>query len=406
MTSSPYLTSPAGRTELAAVYRNALLNDVVPFWLRHGIDKEFGGFLTALGRDGTVIDTDKSIWFQGRGAWTFASLYLEVEKRAEWLEAARSGIEFLRRFGVSPGGKMYFTVTREGKPLRMRRYVYSESFAAIANAAYARAAGDERSAADAQVCLAGYLHASFTPGAMEGKVSADTRPMMGIAPLLIAIFTAQEVRQHLGDIACCGRTCSEWIDWCIDRIERYFLKPDLAAMMDVVGPGGEIIDHFDGRMLAPGDAMEGGWFILREGQRRNDRRLIQIGLNMIDWMWKRGWDEEFGGLYNFRDLYNHPIQEYTQDMKFWWTHCEAIIATVMAWQLTGDARYAEWHRQVHDWTFAHFPDKAQGEWFGYLHRDGRVSTQLKGNMWKGPFHIPRMLRMCWQMLEPKKGTCV
>lgn len=42
-------------------YRNVLLDDVVPFWLRHAIDSEHGGIFTALDRDGSLLDTDKSI---------------------------------------------------------------------------------------------------------------------------------------------------------------------------------------------------------------------------------------------------------------------------------------------------------------------------------------------------------
>src|SRR5512137_2128112 len=120
---------------LSALYRGTLLEDVIPFWLRHGLDREQGGFLTALDRDGTVIDTDKSVWFQGRGAWMLATLYNTVERREDYLAGARSGVEFLRRHCFAPDGKLYFTVTRDGRPLRMRRYVYSESFAAIAFAA-------------------------------------------------------------------------------------------------------------------------------------------------------------------------------------------------------------------------------------------------------------------------------
>jgi N-acylglucosamine 2-epimerase len=86
-------------------------------------------------------------------------------------------------------------------------------------------------------------------------------------------------------------------------------------------------------------------------------------------------------------------------MKFWWPHNETIIATLLAALLTGKAEFADWHAQVHDWSFAHFPDPDHGEWFGYLHRDGRLSVRLKGNLWKGPFHLPRMLLVCWQLLE-------
>jgi len=90
-------------------------------------------------------------------------------------------------------------------------------------------------------------------------------------------------------------------------------------------------------------------------------------------------------------------------MKFWWPHCEAVIATLLAWTLTGDEKYAHWSRQVHDWSFRHFSDAAFGEWYGYLHRDGRPSVRLKGNLWKGPFHLPRMLWYCWRLLDQNAG---
>ncbi len=380
------------------MYKEALLGDVIPFWLRHGLDHEQGGFLTALGRDGSVIDTDKSIWFQGRGAWMFATLYNTVERNAKWLDAAGSGIAFLRRYGSAPDGKMYFTVTRDGRPLRMRRYVYSESFAAIANAAYARAGADARAADDAVSCFAAYLRYSFQPGLIPPKSSPATRPMQGIGSHMIGIATARELRENLGDVVVDGQCCTAWIDWSIDQIERHFLKPEHESLLEVVGTDGQIIDHFDGRTLNPGHALEAAWFIMHEGKVRADRQLIELGTTILDWMWKRGWDEEHGGIFYFRDLRGLPIQEYWHDMKFWWPHCEAIIATALAWTLTGKPRYAQWHKQVHDWSFAHFPDPEFGEWYGYLHRDGRVSVPLKGNMWKGPFHLPRMLWYCWRLL--------
>jgi N-acylglucosamine 2-epimerase len=389
-------------TPKTMIYRDALIDDVIPFWIRHGLDREHGGYLTALDRDGSVVDTDKSIWFQGRGAWMFATLYNTVDKRPEWLDAARSGIEFIRKYGHSPEGKLYFTVTRDGRPLRMRRYVYSESFAAIANAVYASASGDARAAEDAKSFFESYLRYSFDTGQIPAKVNATTRPMIGIGPLMITIATAQELRANLGELSVGDRTCTEWIDFAIDRIERLFVKSEHQAVLETVGPEGEILDHFDGRLLNPGHAIECAWFILHEGKLRNDRRYVQLGLTMLDWMWQRGWDEQYGGLFYFRDLRGMPIQEYWHDMKFWWPHCEAIIATLLAWDLTGEAKYQQWHRQVHDWSFSHFPDPEFGEWFGYLHRDGRISVQLKGNMWKGPFHLPRMLWYCWKLLENRE----
>ncbi len=389
----PYLATPESRLKLTAFYQDTLLNNVIPFWIRHGLDREYGGMLTALDRDGAVLDTDKSVWFQGRAGWMFATLYNTVERRSEWLEAARSCIEFSHQHCFAPDGKMYFSVTRDGQPLRKRRYVYSESFAAVASAAFAKATGSARAADDAVKIFSTYLRYSFEPGVMNPKFE-PTRPAKGLAALMICIVTAQELRANLGDVLVSGRTCTEWIDLSIAEIERDFLKPDLQVLMEMVAPDGSLIDHIDGRTLNPGHAIECAWFVMHEGELRGDRRLIQIGVKILDWMWARGWDEQCGGIYYFRDVFNKPVQEYWHDMKFWWPHNEAIIATLLAWKLTGDEKYARWHQRVHDWSFQHFSDPEYGEWYGYLHRDGSVSQRAKGNLYKGPFHLPRMLWYC------------
>lgn len=392
------LSAPRHRERLRRLYRTTLVDDVLPFWLRHGLDLEHGGILTCLDRDGSVLDTDKSLWFQGRAGWMFATLFNTVERRPEWLDASRSCIGFLRRHGESEGGKMWFSVTRDGRPLRMRRYVFSEAFAAIAHAAYARATGDGRSHEDALRMFRTYLRYSFEPGVMSPKFE-PTRPAKGLAPRMIGIVTAQELRQCLGDVKVGGRTCTEWIDDLIAEIERDFLKPELGALLEQVGPSGEILDHLDGRLLNPGHAIECAWFILHEAVHRGDRRLVGLGTTILDAMWSRGWDPEHGGLLYFTDLRGLPVQEYWHDMKFWWPHCEAIIATLLAWTLTGESRHADWHQAVHDWSFRHFPDPNHGEWFGYLHRDGSVAQRAKGNLFKGPFHLPRMLWYCSRLME-------
>jgi N-acylglucosamine 2-epimerase len=189
-----------------------------------------------------------------------------------------------------------------------------------------------------------------------------------------------------------------WIDRCIDEIERLFVKPEYEAVMESVAPNGDVVDHFDGRLLNPGHAIEAAWFIMQEGHFRQNTTLIQLGCSMLDWMWQRGWDEQFGGLFFFRDLIGKPVQEYWHDMKFWWPHNETIIATMMAYTLTGDPKYAQWHQLVHDWSHLHFADPDYGEWFGYLHRDGQLANPSKGNLWKSCFHHPRMQWMCIRWL--------
>ena len=379
---------------LLNTYRDGLLLDTVPFWFPRSVDTEHGGFLHCLDQDGALVDTDKSVWAQGRMTWMLLTLYNTVERRPEWLEWARGGLEFLDRYCFDTDGRMFFHVTRDGRPIRKRRYAFSESFAAIAHAAYARATGNDRSAARARELFDLYTRWNFTPGLMPPKF-ADTRPTIGMGPRMIAIATAQELRANLGE----DPALTAWIDLCIDEIRRWFVKPDIRCVMENVGLDGKIIDHFDGRTLNPGHAIEGAWFIMHEGKHRGDQSLVRLGLDLLDWMWERGWDNEFGGMFYFRDVYGKPVQEYWHDMKFWWPHDETIVATLLAWTLTGEEKYARMHRTVHDWSHKHFADPEYGEWYGYLTRDGRVSIPLKGNLWKSFFHHPRMQWYCSQLLR-------
>ena len=380
-------------------YRDELLRDNIPFWLKHGPDREHGGLFIALARDGAVIDTDKAIWPQGRMAWMFSTLCNTVGRDDAWLEAARSCLDFIRDHARGPGGKLYFQLTREGRPLRMRRYFFSECFAAMGSAAFAKASGDQRAADEARDYFSRYIAGAITgAAAIAPKTDPGTRPARGLAPQMMLIVIAQEIRDALGDITVAGETCTAWIDRAAETIGRVFWKPELGALLEIAAPDGSPIDHFDGRMLNPGHAIECAWFILHEaGARGGDRRLQRLGLDILDSMWARGWDPEHGGLFSFTDLRGLPVQEPVAQMKYWWPHNEAEIATLLAWRLTRDAKYADWHERVRAWSRRVFADPEFGEWFGYAHRDGSIATRLKGSVWKGPFHVPRMLHHCMRL---------
>lgn len=379
---------------LKAFYRDQLLGDTIPFWFPRSYDQEYGGYLLMRDADGSLIDDDKAVWIQGRTVWMLATLYNTVEQRPEWLEGARLGYEFLSKHCFDDDGRMFFHVTRDGRPIRKRRYFFSETFYVIAAAAYAKASGDQQAADNARRIFGKCIEYATVPGLLEPKFTS-TRPSKGIGVPMIMMNTAQQLRDTIGDDRCDG-----WISNWISDIERYFVKDDIRCVMEQVAPDGSIIDHIDGRTLNPGHAIEGAWFILAEAlHRNNDPKLINLGCRMLDYMWERGLDREHGGLFYFRDVFHKPVQEYWQDMKFWWPHNEAIIATLLAYLLTKDEKYADWHRHVHAYSYKHFHDKQFGEWFGYLHRDGTVAQTAKGNLFKGVFHLPRQEWICAQFLD-------
>lgn len=379
---------------LETFYTNQLLNDTIPFWFPKSFDEQYGGFLLMRDADGSLIDDDKAVWIQGRATWMLSTLYNTVEKKPEWLAGAKLGYDFLNKYCFDTDGQMFFHVTRDGSPIRKRRYYFSETFYVIAAAAYSKASGDKDAAANARRVFGNCLDYATKPNLLTPKFTS-TRPTRGIGVPMILMNTAQQLRSTIGD-----DRADECITNWIGEIETYFVKDDIQCVMEQVAPDGSIIDHIDGRTLNPGHAIEGAWFILHEAKHRNnDPKLIQLGCKMLDYMWERGWDKEFGGILYFRDVYNKPVQEYWQDMKFWWPHNEVIIATLLAYLMTGEEKYASWHNQVHEYAYKHFHDKENKEWYGYLHRDGTIAQTAKGNLFKGPFHLPRQEWYCAQILK-------
>ncbi|MCA8986847.1 MAG: AGE family epimerase/isomerase, partial [Planctomycetaceae bacterium] len=298
------------KQELLTTYRDGLLNDTLPFWLKHAVDREYGGFITSLNRDGQIIDTDKCTWQQGRFTWLLGELYNNVSPNPEWLELARSGARFLENHCIDPAdGRMWFHLTREGAPIRKRRYAYSESFAAIAWGELAQATGESHYADKARRAFRKFIDHNLNPQGVQPKFTA-TRPMRGLGFPMITIATAQELRDSIQ-----LEEADDWIDRSLEQIYRFHLKEDLQCVMENVGLNGEVLDHSDGRTLNPGHAIEAAWFLMWEGKHRADQELISTGCRMLDWMWQRGWDQEHGGILYFVDLHGWPVQEYWHDMK-------------------------------------------------------------------------------------------
>jgi N-acylglucosamine 2-epimerase len=85
-------------------------------------------------------------------------------------------------------------------------------------------------------------------------------------------------------------------------------------------------------------------------------------------------------------------------------HLEALVALSKAYSHTKNPKIWEWYEKVHQYALKRFPDKENGEWFGYLNRQGEPHLTLKGGKWKGCFHVPRGLYQCWKTFEKIEET--
>ena len=381
---------------MAERYKTELLQNCLPFWLEHSIDSEYGGYFSCLGRDGSVYDTDKFIWLQGREVWLFAMLYNKVEKRQEWLDCAVQGAEFLKKYGHDGNYDFYFSLNRQGRPLVQPYNIFSNTFACMAFAQVAEATGSDEYAEIAKKTFARILDRRDCPKGIWEKSYPGTRPMKGFSLPMIICNMALEIENILGDKA----LLEETIDTCLHEVLDVFYKPEIGMMVENVSAvDGSMTDCFEGRVINPGHNLEALWFLINLGIRRDDRQLIgrcvDIALKVIDF----GWDQEYKGIFYFMDRKGYPPQQLEWDQKLWWVHIESAIAMIRGYQLTGRKECLDWFMALDEYMWTHFKDQEFPEWFGYLNRRGEVLLPLKGGKWKGCFHVPRGLYQIWQILQ-------
>ncbi|MFO7612675.1 MAG: AGE family epimerase/isomerase [Clostridia bacterium] len=391
---------PMNAGKLIDLYKRDLFEKVMPFWMNNAIDYEYGGYMTWLDRDGGIICTDKPVWMQGRGVWTFSRLFNEFGKDNRYLEAADQGYRFLKDYCMDKDGRMFFRMTRDGKPVMKRRYVFSDVFAAAGCAEYYRATKDEEALELAKKSFGTVYNAFNIPGSIPSKYQGEMMSMKAHSPSMIVIDLCKTMRS-----VDCTYDYTGIIEDSCRLITESFYKPELGCLLENIGPKNEYMRHIpEGRCVNPGHAIESAWFILEEAMEQKNMKLQKAALGILDDSLEMGWDREFGGLFYFVDSEGKPPYALEWDMKLWWPHNEALYALLLAYYATGNQKYNDWYERIHEWSFARFNDDEYGEWYGYLHRDGSLASSVKGSLWKGPFHVPRFYLKGIQVLEKIKSA--
>ncbi|WP_344981778.1 AGE family epimerase/isomerase [Compostibacter hankyongensis] len=378
----------------ATLYRNNLLQDVIPFWLNHSPDKKYGGYFTCLDREGKVYDTDKFLWLQCRQVWTFAMLYNRVEKQQVWLDTALLGAEFLARHGRSREGRWYFSLTREGQPLVQPYNIFSDCFAAMAFGQLFRATGDTAYRDIAVTTFDQILSRQDNPKGPYSKSVPGTRPLKNFALPMILTNLVLELEPILDP-----ELVTHIIRRGVHTVMEEFYQPDQGLLLENIGPGGAPSDSFEGRLVNPGHGLEAMWFMMDIGSHTGNRALIdkavKIALQLADY----GWDDTDEGIFYFLDAKGHAPQQLEWDQKLWWVHAEGLVCMLKGYLHTGNEDCLHWFEKIHRYLWDHFVDEKHGEWFGYLNRQGEVLLPVKGGKWKGCFHTPRALFQGWKTLE-------
>lgn len=380
--------------EFIQKYKRELLDNVMPFWEKYSNDTEFGGFFTSLDRDGSVFDTDKFMWLQGRQVWALAMLYDRVEQKPLWREMAEQGADFIIKNGRDDNGDWYFSLNRAGKPLVQPYNIFSDCFASMGLGALYKLTGKDEHAQVAYDTFNRILARQDNPKGLYSKAFPGTRNLKSFSLPMILSNLSLELEHIVGT-----PTVDSLIDNLITEVMEVFYQPDSGLIMENVGMDGEFSDTFEGRLVNPGHILEAMWFMMELAERKGDRALmdkcVDIALRALEF----GWDEQYGGIVYFKDILNRPPLQLEWDQKLWWVHLEALVCMAKGYAYTQNEACKLWFQKLDKYSFERFSDPKYGEWFGYLNRQGEPLLTLKGGKWKGCFHVPRALFKVYSTLE-------
>lgn len=377
-------------------YRTELLDHVVPFWLRYGVDCKNGGICTCISDQGEVLSRDKYMWSQLRAIWSFAALYNRIEHRKEWLDVAEQIFAFVKEHGRDEQGQWVFLVSPEGNPLQGATSIYADGFAIYGLTELAKATGNPEAIRLARETYSNVQQRLSRPG------SYPTAPLPvppgaqahGISMIFSLVF--DELGHYLGDPAIVQAGLEH-----AERVMTVFLCPEDQRLYEFAGLDNKLLEPPPGRTVNPGHALESMWFMIQIYQRQNRPERIRQAIEAIRWHIELGWDWEYGGIVLARDAQGSHWEKFP-DTKIWWPHTEALYALLLAYSISREDWCLEWLERVDDYAFKHFPVPGYGEWIQNLDRQGNKLETTVALPVKDPFHLARSLIQNINLLERLK----
>ena len=123
--------------------KSELYENIIPFWQKHTVDNEFGGFAGQVGRD-LKIDkhANKGLILNARILWTFAAMY-RFDANPKYLELAKRAYDYLNSyFRDTQFGGMFWQVDYRGQCVDDSKKIYGQAFYVYALAEYYLATKD------------------------------------------------------------------------------------------------------------------------------------------------------------------------------------------------------------------------------------------------------------------------
>jgi N-acylglucosamine 2-epimerase len=370
--------------ELREQYRHDLFDDYVPFWRTSGFDFELGGFMCAVEDDGTQVNTDKSMWYQGRGLWTHSFLYNHFGGE-EHLEIARKTRDFIVKHGRDSEGDWVQALDREGRTISPAdKMGYAALFVAEGLQEYAEAAADGESMdlAVESFWRGTRMYDDPTRDEPQGYIPLNYPGMRVQGFEMVTIVLLSQLLQKTSTPQLEAR-----LDHALEVVTGKFWNPEYRL-------NNEALDHDYGRpsddnedFVYLGHAIETFWILMHEALRRHDQALFYLAAERLKRHMEVAWDDVHGGFFRSMEVNG----DFTFD-KVLWLQEEVLIGMLTLLEHT-DLKWPEmWFGRTFDYVQEKFPLKQYGYPMWIMGGDRKVTFQPHTAR-KGNYHHPRHLML-------------
>jgi len=379
-----------------------LTQKILPFWLKHTLDHERGGFIGRIG-DGCVPDphAEKSLILNTRILWTFSRAY-RFRPQPEYLQTAKRAFAYItHHFLDEKFGGFFWMLDCDGTPTDMRKCIYGQAFTLYAIAEYSRATGDPGSMATAQELMKQIEATAHDPlhGGYFETYERDWTLAMDQRLSDVDMDEKRSQNTHLHMMEACATLLRVQEDFTI----RARLQELIEIFLDrILNPANHHMQLFfdedwkpQSKIISYGHDIEGSWLLLEAAEVLGNKALLErvrpIAVQMAQAVYDEALDPD-GGI-----LYEGSPEGIRDSNKHWWPQAEAVVGFLNAWQLSGQPHFRE--AAVNSWSFIeeNIIDRQYGEWFWMVNRD-RVPAQGfdKVGPWKCPYHNSRA---CFEVME-------